>query len=190
MICRRAFSLIELLVVIAIVAALIAILLPALLNVRETARAAVCGSNIRQLGIANTTYAVDNNRYYVRAAVDIWSPNLQRWHGKRDTLNTAFQPHRSELAPYFGTTGKVKACPTFLANENYIANAGQNGSGGFEAGCGGYGYNSAYVGGRSDTLYFNGMKDNYATHSAAMQDVKDPRTLSCSPTPPFPRPQA
>ena len=53
------FTLIELLVVISIIALLIALLLPALRSARDTARNAVCKSNLRQAGIASTMYAMN-----------------------------------------------------------------------------------------------------------------------------------
>lgn len=60
---RSAFTLIELLVVISIIALLIAILLPALGAARESARAAVCKSNQRQIMTSYYTYAQDNDDF-------------------------------------------------------------------------------------------------------------------------------
>ena len=56
---RDAFTLIELLVVLSIIALLLAILLPVLASVRDAARATICSSNQRQIGIALTTYAAE-----------------------------------------------------------------------------------------------------------------------------------
>jgi len=53
-------------VVITIVAILIGLLLPALGAVRESARQAICASNLRQLGITLNTYEADFSSYPVR----------------------------------------------------------------------------------------------------------------------------
>lgn len=53
---HKAFTLIELLVVVAIIALLIAILLPAIGAARDSARAAVCGSNMHQIAVGLLMY--------------------------------------------------------------------------------------------------------------------------------------
>jgi prepilin-type N-terminal cleavage/methylation domain-containing protein/prepilin-type processing-associated H-X9-DG protein len=159
----RAFTLVELLVVVAIIALLLGILLPALGRAREVARATVCGSNIRQLALANLTYAQANAGHLVRAARDIWHPNFERWHGRRTAGDQPFEPARSDMAAYFGESGSVKACPDFVEGRDYQE--------GFEDGCGGYGYNQSYLGGRSD-LY--GTSPTAAAHSARVDDISRP----------------
>ncbi len=59
------FTLIELLVVVAIIALLVAILVPALQEAREQAKAVVCGTNLKQVGLLNTYYADYNNGWMV-----------------------------------------------------------------------------------------------------------------------------
>lgn len=56
-----AFTLVELLVVLAVIALLAALLLPALARGKESGRAAVCLSNLHQIGISLQLYVQDNN---------------------------------------------------------------------------------------------------------------------------------
>ena len=64
---RRGFTLIELLVVIAIIALLMGILMPALQRVRKQARTVYCLSSLKQIGIAMTAFAFDNEDIIPRA---------------------------------------------------------------------------------------------------------------------------
>ena len=59
----RLFTLIELLVVIAIIAILAAMLMPALQKARETAKAASCKSNLKDLGTSLAMYMNDQNGF-------------------------------------------------------------------------------------------------------------------------------
>jgi prepilin-type N-terminal cleavage/methylation domain-containing protein len=73
---RRGFTLIELLVVIAIIAILAAILFPVFAQAREAARKASCMSNMKQLGLAVTSYATDYDETYVPAEIAVGASRI------------------------------------------------------------------------------------------------------------------
>lgn len=66
--CTFCFTLIELLVVIAIIAILASMLFPSLKKARDTAKAMVCGNNLKQQGILLNLYASDSSGYLPWAA--------------------------------------------------------------------------------------------------------------------------
>jgi prepilin-type N-terminal cleavage/methylation domain-containing protein/prepilin-type processing-associated H-X9-DG protein len=80
-----AFTLVELLVVISIIALLLAVLIPALSRARESGRAVVCSTNLKQIGLAMIMYVENNNN---KTMSDPWPPNGRYWF--------------HELAPYLG----------------------------------------------------------------------------------------
>lgn len=64
------FTLIELLVVVGIIALLVAILMPALAMARERAKATLCGSNLRQWGVALNLYTTANDGAFPQKGVE------------------------------------------------------------------------------------------------------------------------
>lgn len=131
-----AFTLIELLVSIAVLAVLSGLILAAVNAARNSADAAKCMGNLRQLASANLTYAAEHDGQYCPAQEP---SNLVRWHGVRTGTNQTFDPTRGPLAPYLGESRKVKLCPALLR----ILRGNET----FEDGTGGYGYNATYIGG-------------------------------------------
>jgi len=123
-------------------------------------------SNLHQIYLANRGYATENNGFYVVAAEDILGSNLHRWHGTRTNVNESFDPAKGPLSS-FVAGGKVKRCPAF---RKYYDRAGQTASN-FEAGCGGYGYNDQYIGGRSDLCGFDSSGSEI---SARDSEIKSP----------------
>jgi prepilin-type N-terminal cleavage/methylation domain-containing protein/prepilin-type processing-associated H-X9-DG protein len=77
------FTLIELLVVIAIIAILMAILMPALPRAKEHGQRAACLSNVKQLTMAWTLYAYENDDKIVNASTFFSRPGEPAWIGAR-----------------------------------------------------------------------------------------------------------
>ena len=147
----RGFTLVELLVVIAVIGVLVGVLLPAMGGARAQAWAAGCASGIRQLQLANAMYGEDYERY-VPAAVDMFPPanvrtkeNTHRWFGTRENPSGRFSPEGGPITEYLdgdASSVGVRRCPAFADTLDSLERTGA----GFESGCGGYGYNAAFVG--------------------------------------------
>ena len=176
---KSAFTLIELLVAISIIALLMAILMPVLAQAKKQCRASVCRSNIRQIFLANTSYALKENDFYVQAARDFYvldngsrsRGGKYRWHGvrqsdgvSRDPVKNIFDPLKGPFSVYLND-GRVKKCPSIV---KFVDDGHLNA---FEAGCGGYGYNSVGVGSRT---YQYGTSDSAMRSSMKYSEIRQP----------------
>jgi prepilin-type N-terminal cleavage/methylation domain-containing protein len=69
------FTLIELLIVVSIIAVLAGLLLPAVSLVRRQARLAICGSNLRQIGMIIETYRQEQNDRFPETLRALFDPS-------------------------------------------------------------------------------------------------------------------
>ena len=105
---RGGFSLVEVIVVIGIIAILIALLLPAIAKAREQAKTVTCMSQLRQVGVALTSYAVNNKGHY-----PTWS-NWQVYGGDATGEDDPGLGWTEMLESYIGKpTSGIYQCPAF-----------------------------------------------------------------------------
>lgn len=102
---RRAFTLIELLVVIAIIAILAAILFPVFAKARESARAASCKSNLKQIVTASMMYSQDYDEYIVTSYGNYVQPSVTQPGVTRQTYWMGL------ILPYTKNLG-IYICPS------------------------------------------------------------------------------
>jgi prepilin-type N-terminal cleavage/methylation domain-containing protein len=147
----KAFTLLELIVVISIISTLLAILLPVINSSKQTAKIVLCSNNLRQLTLANQSYAKENDNYAVPASSDIYTENLKRWYASRPDRNSPFDFYTGPLAEYLDNTQPV--CPM---QKNVKYNLLPPTHIDYEQGSGGYGYNLVYIGSEVWKLGYNG----------------------------------
>jgi prepilin-type N-terminal cleavage/methylation domain-containing protein/prepilin-type processing-associated H-X9-DG protein len=129
----RAFTLVELLVVIGIIVVLAGLLLPSLATARDSAKATTCLGNIRQISLAFTTYAMDNQGYTPYQSnqdVDDFANPAVYHNGNINDVSCL-----GLLIRYVGGTTAIYVCPvatdttwtsgqeqTVFSDTNYMAN--------------------------------------------------------------------
>lgn len=103
---KTGFTLIELLVVVSIIALLVSILLPALAKARENGKAAVCKSQLKQLGLAFNFYAEQYNGYCVWQPGDGGGTRSQPWTWESNLVYSGFLNDYKILECPSGPSGK------------------------------------------------------------------------------------
>jgi len=150
------FTLIELLITVAVIAILAGMLLPALNAAREKARESTCLSQLKQLGLGNLAYSIDNNDDFAPYSSMMrknTNPENRIWYGYEktagiiETFNTD-----GYISPYTGNNRKYLYCPSLdYANETADDRNKYQGMG--------YGYNKSGVGSRM--FFGNTNEDQY-----------------------------
>ncbi len=107
----RAFTLIELLVVIAVIAILAALLLPALSRAKQRAKRTVCMNNLKQLTLADTIYANDNQQLPAMSDLIPSSISVDRLTQIAQTIGMTVPPGPASAWPKRASQPKWINCP-------------------------------------------------------------------------------
>ena len=103
----RGFTLVELLTVIAIISLLMGILIPVIQMAKKQAKAVYCISNLRQIGIALSAYALENKDFIPRALDDVkWIQVFISYLGEKSRGIEDYRKVEVFQCPSFPSTGE------------------------------------------------------------------------------------
>ncbi|PCJ62855.1 MAG: hypothetical protein COA79_01645 [Planctomycetota bacterium] len=100
------FSIIELMAVIVVILILMTLFVPTINKVRKRAKTLLCGQQLKQLGVLNSTYALDNNGYLpfsYNGTLGWLAPGIQRRASLFDapSKGALYGSWSGHLLPYF-----------------------------------------------------------------------------------------
>jgi type II secretory pathway pseudopilin PulG len=116
----QGFTRLELLFVVLTVGLVLVVLLPALASTHQQDKAAVCSSNLRQIGVGMLTYTADNDDYlyaHSNGGIGFSIPNGGQWfkNPRSTTMLSADDPSAYWGVAYYdyvGRTREVFRCPS------------------------------------------------------------------------------
>ncbi len=136
---RNGFTLIELLVVIAIIAILAAILFPVFAQAREKAKQNACLSNMKQIALAMSMYADDNDDCYPSVYDDtqdvtgdgtidrlVWADKISSYVKSRNMFACSSKTNRMNDQTTINTFRSSGYAPNSLAMTTYMMNMCHN----------------------------------------------------------------
>ncbi|MFZ4751388.1 MAG: pilus assembly FimT family protein [Phycisphaerales bacterium] len=132
---RRAFTVVETLAVIGAIAVLLAITVPTMSSMRASARSGKCQSNLRQLGVAATSYALQNrDRYPAAILYELTSVGLvtKAWDFEQRPDGTV---RPGAIWEFVSGSAEVQQCPEFEGASTFGGDPYT-----------GYNYNTTYIG--------------------------------------------
>jgi len=145
---RRGFTIIELLVVVGIIAVLVGLILPAIKAARESSRGVVCLSNLRQLALAASAYAINHGGFYPPSAYD--GEDATNYYGYTWdftlvlTKATGVRSIRPGLLWADQGDGRIQQCPSFDGRSNTLMDPYT-----------GYNYNYSFIGrGKAGSTFY------------------------------------
>ena len=138
---RRGFTLVEVLVTIAVVSILVGLLAPSLSRIKVMTRSMQCQSNLRQMGIAATSYSATWDLYPTAIRYEIVDGQFRQvaWDWVTTFDGELISP--GPLWAFSTNPGHVQQCPSYDGPTNTTADPHS-----------GYNYNTSFIGGEAEAV--------------------------------------